>query len=47
MTDDLIDCYKTSKKLMPLLHLPVQSGSDNILKKMNRKHYYRRLFIDL
>jgi len=38
MTDDLIDCYKHSKKLMPLLHLPVQSGSNNILKIMNRKH---------
>ena len=38
MTDDLINCYKHSKKLMPLLHLPVQSGSDNILKTMNRKH---------
>jgi tRNA-2-methylthio-N6-dimethylallyladenosine synthase len=38
MTDDLIDCYKYSKKLMPLLHLPVQSGSNDILKIMNRKH---------
>ena len=38
MTTDLIDCYKVSKKLMPLLHLPVQSGSNNILKAMNRKH---------
>ena len=38
MTDDLIDCYKHSKKLMPLLHLPVQSGSNDILKIMNRKH---------
>jgi tRNA-2-methylthio-N6-dimethylallyladenosine synthase len=38
MTEDLIDCYRTSKKLMPLLHLPVQSGSNNILKLMNRKH---------
>ena len=38
MTDDLINCYKYSKKLMPLLHLPVQSGSNNILKSMNRKH---------
>jgi tRNA-2-methylthio-N6-dimethylallyladenosine synthase len=38
MTDDLIDCYKYSKKLMPLLHLPVQSGSNDILKTMNRKH---------
>ena len=38
MTDDLINCYKYSKKLMPLLHLPVQSGSNSILKTMNRKH---------
>ncbi len=38
MTDDLIDVYKNSKKLMPLVHLPVQSGSDRILKLMNRKH---------
>jgi len=38
MTDDLINCYKTSKKLMPLVHLPIQSGSNNILKLMNRKH---------
>ena len=38
MTDDLIDCYNTSKKLMPLVHLPIQSGSNKILKLMNRKH---------
>ena len=38
MTDDLIEVYKTSKKLMPLVHLPVQTGSDRILKLMNRKH---------
>ena len=38
MTDDLIDCYSTSKKLMPFVHLPIQSGSDKILKLMNRKH---------
>jgi tRNA-2-methylthio-N6-dimethylallyladenosine synthase len=38
MTEDLINCYKVSKKLMPLLHLPVQSGSDRILELMNRKH---------
>ena len=38
MTDDLIDVYGSSKKLMPLVHLPVQSGSDKILKLMNRKH---------
>ena len=38
MTEDLIDVYKNSQKLMPLIHLPVQSGSDKILKLMNRKH---------
>ena len=38
MTEDLIDCYKDCKKLMPLLHLPVQSGSNKILKLMHRKH---------
>ncbi len=38
MSEDLIEVYKTSKKLMPLIHLPVQSGSNKILKLMNRKH---------
>ncbi len=38
MTKDLLDCYKNSKKLMPLVHLPIQSGSNKILKSMNRKH---------
>jgi len=38
MTDDLIECYSTSKKLMPFVHLPIQSGSNKILKIMNRKH---------
>ena len=38
MTDDLIKCHKKSKKLMPFLHLPVQSGSNKVLKNMNRKH---------
>ena len=38
MTEDLLECYKNSKKLMPLVHLPVQSGSNKILKLMNRKH---------
>ena len=45
MTDDLIEVYKHSKKLMSLVHLPVQSGSDKILNLMNRKHtiseYYK------
>ncbi len=38
MKKDLIEVYKDSKKLMPLVHLPVQSGSDKILNLMNRKH---------
>ena len=38
MTEDLIECYSTSKKLMPFIHLPIQSGSNKILKLMNRKH---------
>ena len=38
MTKDLIDVYKESKKLMPLIHLPVQSGSNKILNLKNRKH---------
>ena len=38
MTDDLINCFKDCEKLMPFLHLPIQSGSDKILKLMNRKH---------
>ncbi len=38
MTDDLIEVYGVSKKLMPLVHLPVQSGSDKVLSLMNRKH---------
>ena len=38
MTDDLIDCYSNNKKLMPFVHLPIQSGSNKILKLMNRKH---------
>ena len=38
MSDDLINCYKDCEKLMPFLHLPIQSGSDRILKLMNRKH---------
>ena len=38
MTIDLLEAHTNCKKLMPLLHLPIQSGSDEILKKMNRKH---------
>jgi len=36
--DDLIACHKNLKKLMPYLHLPIQSGSDDVLKRMNRRH---------
>jgi len=38
MDDDLIEAHGTCDKLMPYLHLPVQSGSDRILKRMNRSH---------
>tara|TARA_B100001250_G_scaffold359945_1_gene337132 strand:- start:630 stop:1967 length:1338 start_codon:yes stop_codon:yes gene_type:complete len=38
MSDDLIDCYSNNKKLVPFIHLPIQSGSNKILKLMNRKH---------
>ena len=38
MDDALIEAHGTCPKLMPYLHLPVQSGSDRILKAMNRKH---------
>ena len=38
ITNDLINAHKSCKKLMPLLHLPVQSGSTKILEKMNRGH---------
>ena len=46
MSQDLIDAHRDCEKLMPYLHLPVQSGSDHVLKKMNRKHTaddYRRI----
>ena len=38
MGDDLIAAFGEEEKLMPYLHLPVQSGSDKVLKAMNRKH---------
>ena len=38
VTEDLIECYSSSKKLMPIIHLPIQSGSNKILKLMNRNH---------
>ena len=47
MTDDLIKCYEKSKKLVPFIHLPIQSGSNRVLKLMNRKHtveYYLSVY---
>ena len=38
MSEDLLECYSMSKKLMPFIHLPIQSGSNKILNLMNRKH---------
>jgi len=38
MTDELILAHRDNAKLMPFLHLPVQSGADKILAAMNRKH---------
>ena len=43
-TNDLIDAHGECKKLMPLLHLPVQSGSTKILKSMNRNHTVEEYF---
>ena len=46
MSDDLINLHATNDKLMPFIHLPVQSGSSSILKKMNRKYdidFYRKI----
>ena len=37
-TEDLIEVHKNCEKLMPIIHLPVQSGSNKILASMNRKH---------
>ena len=44
MTDDLIDCYSNSKKIQPFVHLPIQSGSNKILKLMNRGHKVEKYF---
>ena len=46
MTDDLIQVFHHSKKLSSAIHLPVQSGSDAILKKM-RRNYTRDRFLDI
>jgi len=46
MTQDLIELHGNSKKLNPYLHLPVQSGSDLILKNMNRR-YTTKEYLDI
>lgn len=46
MKDDLIELHGTETKLMPFLHLPIQSGSDKILKMMNRKHN-KGIYLDI
>ena len=46
-TDEMIDIIAKYKNIMPYIHLPIQSGSDNILKKMNRRYTvkeYKELF---
>ncbi|MBL4602363.1 MAG: tRNA (N6-isopentenyl adenosine(37)-C2)-methylthiotransferase MiaB [Emcibacteraceae bacterium] len=50
MTDDLINVHGTVKECMPYLHLPVQAGSDKVLKAMNRSHNtatYKKTIADL
>ena len=44
MDESLIDTHASNNKLMPFLHLPIQSGSDKILKKMNRKHTRKKYY---
>jgi len=44
--EELINIFKSEPKLMPQLHLPVQSGSNKILELMNRKHT-REFYLDL
>ena len=45
-TDDLIDAIASSEKVAPHIHLPVQSGSNRILKRMNRSHT-REFYLEL
>ena len=46
LSDELIDVMKTSKKICPHIHLPLQSGSSELLKKMNR-HYTKESYLAL
>lgn len=45
ISDELIDCYRTCDKLCNNIHLPVQAGSDIVLKRMNR-HYNRAQYLE-
>ena len=45
ISDDLIDVMATGKHILPQFHLPVQSGNDEILRKMNR-HYTRNQYLE-
>lgn len=46
LSDELIDCFRNGKKLCHNIHLPVQSGSDVVLKRMNR-HYNRERYMEI
>ena len=46
LSDELIECYRTCEKLCKHIHLPVQSGSSSVLKRMNRL-YDREKYIDI
>ena len=46
MTDDLIDMFRTEPKLLPFLNMPIQSGSPDVLTRMNRP-YTLNLYIDI
>jgi tRNA-2-methylthio-N6-dimethylallyladenosine synthase len=46
LSDELIDCYRTARNLCPSIHLPVQSGSTEVLQRMNRG-YSRELYLSL
>ena len=46
ITDELIDCFGTLEHLMPALHLPVQAGNNEVLRRMNRR-YTRERYLEL
>ena len=46
-TEDLIEVHQNCEKLMPMVHLPIQSGSNKILEAMNRKHTVEEYLITI